>query len=279
MLKIYFFLKPGKLNWRDESPIYARLWYYENSITMTTGQYITKERWNFTNKLRRVLRMEKEKTLRKTLDLFQMNIEKKFNEIIQRDGDFSLLKLKNEFNKKTTAEGVTALKILETHISNFNRKVAKDERSYASLKKYERSKELLSNFLKEEYQKDDIICKSINNSFIHNLESFLKYDSSFKGRTGIKNNSTVKYMRMYKTAFNYAVKLGLITNNPFDSYDGKVFEKSAIYLTPEELKIFEVRDFRGKVSQSQRYFHILLLYRIRPGGRFCPYKRKPRSRQ
>lgn len=242
MLKIYFFLKPGKLNWKNESPIYVRLWYDRDSITMATGLYITKERWDFTNKLRMVLRMKKEKILRDSLNIFQLTIENKFNEIIRRDDDFSLTKLKNELNGKAAAK-ITALKIMEIYISYFSRKVNGDERSQVTLKKYKRSKDLLLNFISEEYKKEDLGWKSLNSNFINNLELYLKYRSTFKGRIGIKNNSTVKYIRMYKTAFNYALKLGIITKNPFDLYEGKVIEKDAVYLTPEELKTIETKEF------------------------------------
>ncbi|MCR4030699.1 MULTISPECIES: site-specific integrase [Flavobacterium] len=254
MLKIYFFLKPGKLNWKNESPVYVRLWHGHDSITMATGHYITKERWDFTNKLRRVLRMETEKTLRRSLDAFQLVIEKKYNEITRRDEDFSLVGLKNELNGKTP-DKITALKILELHIDYFSRKVKHDERSRASLSKYERSKDLLSNFINEEYKKGDVGWKSISGNFINKLELFLRYQSTFKGHIGIRNNSTVKYMRMYKTAFNYALKSDLITKNPFDLYEGKVFETDAVYLFPEELKTIETKEITaGRLVKTRDIF-------------------------
>lgn len=254
MLKIYFFLKPGKLNWKNESPVYVRLWHEHDSITISTGHYITKERWDFTNKLRSVLRMDKEKTLRRSLDAFQLAIEKKYNEIFRRDNEFSLAQLKNELNGKTP-EKITALQILEIHINYFSQKVNHDERSRATLSKYERSKELLSDFIKDEYQKEDLGWKSISGNFINNLELFLRYQSTFKGHIGIRNNSTVKYMRMYKTAFNYALKLGLITKSPFDLYEGKVFETDAVYLTPEELKTIETTEITaGRLVKTRDIF-------------------------
>lgn len=48
-------------------------------------------------------------------------------------------------------------------------------------------------------------------------------------------------MRMYKTAFNYTIKMGRINKNPFDIYDGKLNIKNAVYLTQEELNIIETK--------------------------------------
>lgn len=168
-----------------------RLWHEHESITISTGHYITKERWVLTNKLRRVLRLEEEKTLSRSLDAFQLAIEKKFNEIIRIEEGFSLAELKNELKGKTQ-DKITALRILEIHISYFSRKVNHNERSRATLSKYERSKDLLSNFIKEEYHKEDLGWKSVSGNFINNLELFLRHQSTFKGNIGIRNNSTVK---------------------------------------------------------------------------------------
>ncbi|KUJ59510.1 hypothetical protein AR687_22850 [Flavobacteriaceae bacterium CRH] len=100
MLKIYFYLKSERVNERDESSICVRIHYKQESISISTGKYISKERWDFTNKLRNVLKLEKEKVIRRSLDLFHLTIEKKFNELIQHNTDISLLNLRDELKGK-----------------------------------------------------------------------------------------------------------------------------------------------------------------------------------
>lgn len=224
MLKVYFYLKSGKFNWKGESPIFVRISYNQESTTMTTGKSISKERWEFTNKLRNLLKLEKEKTIRNSLDIFQLNIEKKINEMEAVHPDVLLAKLKDELNGKiqVKSETMTILEILDMYIEYFRKKVDGKERSMASLQKYERSKELLLMFINKQYGQTDMECILIHSAFIYNLESFLKYDTNFKGKIGIKNNSVVKYMRMYKTASNYGVKMGVLIKNPYSIYDGKL---------------------------------------------------------
>ncbi len=245
MLKVIFYLKSGKDNKKGESPIFARISHHQQSITMSTGKSILKERWQFTKNLRNILKLEKEKVLKNGLDLFQLNIEKKFNEMAKVSPDISLLLLKDEFNGKTTIQtkGVSILEILEKHNAYFERKVNADERSKASFQKYGRSKELLVNFMKQQYLIEDLPVNEISSAFIYNLESFLKYESDFKGKIGIKNNSMVKYMRMYKTACNYSIRMGLIDKNPFNLYDGKLNIKDAVFLTQNELDRIENKKF------------------------------------
>lgn len=262
MLKIYFYLKSERVNERGESSICTRILYQQQSLSISTGKYISKERWDLTNKLRNVLKLEKEKVIRRSLDLFHLAIEKKFNELIQHSTDISLLNLRDELKGKriSNENEISIIEVLEMHIEYFRKKVSIAERSKATLQKYERSKELLIIFIQREYDDIHFAWNKINSPFIFNLESYLKYESNFKGRIGIKNNSVVKYMRMYKTAFNYAVKMGKLVRNPFDIYEGKLNIKNAVYLTPEELKTIETKKFGNERLEKVKDIFLFCCY-------------------
>jgi site-specific recombinase XerD len=262
MLKVIFYLKAEKVDKSGESPVFARISYKQKTIAISTGKAISKERWLFTNNLRNVLKIEKEKVIKSSLDLFQLNAEKKFNELFRIDSDVSLELLKEELSGKTNAKKncstnqTSIIEILDKYNKYFRRKVAAGERSSASLQKYERSKELLLNFMKKNYGISDIPALEISSSFVYKLEEFLKYESNFKGKIGIKNNSVVKYMKMYKTACNYSIKMDLIVKNPFHIYDGKLSIKDAVFLTQQELNIIESKIF--SVNRLERVKDIFL---------------------
>lgn len=245
MLKVIFYLKAGKFNKSGESPIYARISYKKQSITMASGKSILKERWQFTDNLRSVLKLEKEKVIKNALDLFLIGMEKKFNELLKIDQDFSLQLLKDEFKGETVVKEdcVSLIEIMNKHNEFFKKKVNAGERSKASYQKYERAKDLLITFMTKQYGIQDIPLFEVNSAYVYNLESFLKYDSRFKGITGIKNNSVVKYMRMYKTACKYSIRMGIIEKDPFNLYDGKLHVTDAVFLTQEELNLIENKKF------------------------------------
>lgn len=248
MLKVIFYLKAGKFNKSGESPIYARISYKKQSITMAVGKSILKERWQFTDNLRSVLKLEKEKVIKNTLDLFLLGMEKKFNELFKIDQDFSLQLLKDEFKGETVVKEdyVSIIEIMNRHNEFFKRKVDAGERSKASYQKYERAKDLLITFMTKQYGIQDISLLEVTSAYVYNLELFLKYDSRFKGKTGIQNNSVVKYMRMYKTACKYSVRMGVIDKDPFSVYDGKLHITDAIFLTQGELDRIESKKFSMK---------------------------------
>lgn len=218
MLKVIFYLKSAKVGKNGESPIFARISYKNKTISISTAKTISKERWVFTNNLRNVLKLEKEKIIKNSIDLFQFHTEKKFLELYKIDPDVSLELLKAELAGKTKIKirQITVKEIMQKHNIFFCRKVAAGERAKASFQKYERCAELMSEFIKKHYGVDDLPVSDISSAFVFSLEEYLKYESSFKGQIGIKNNSVVKYMRMYKTAFNYCIRMDLIVKNPFD---------------------------------------------------------------
>ncbi|WP_417371218.1 site-specific integrase [Gelidibacter japonicus] len=248
MLKITYFIRTQKAKINGESPIFARFKFHNQTITMSTRQYISAERWNFTNKLRNPLKLEKEKVIRMSLDSLYLKFERKINERIRENSAIDLQQIKAEIigkPKKKTKE-IGLIDLFEIHNAAFKKKVKVGERSAASLQKYNRAKNLIQAFLKKEYNKDNISTKAVNGPFIYNLESYLKYDSIYRHKTGIQNNSVVKYFKTFKTVCNYAIKLELITKNPFNKYDGKLKVKEAVYLTQDELNKIEQKSFSNE---------------------------------
>lgn len=241
MLKVIFYLKSEKADKNGECSIFARITYKTNRVSLSTGKTISKERWIYTNNLRNLLRLEKEKVLKNYLELYRLNVEKKFNHLFNIDPEVSLEMLKAELTGKSKIQTskTTINEVIQRHNKFFKRKVDAGERSAASLQKYKRSGELLTAFMKKHYTIEDMPVSEISNSFVYNLEEYLKYESSFKGQVGIKNNSVVKYMKMYKTACNYCIRMDLIIKNPFNIYDGRLNVKDAVFLTQQELNTIE----------------------------------------
>ncbi|MBF4487709.1 site-specific integrase [Flavobacterium sp. CSZ] len=263
MLKVIFYQKSDRVNKNAESPIYARLSYNDKQISMSTGQAISKERWSSTNSLRNQLKIEKEIVIKNLLDLFQLNAAKKFTELFRIDPEVNLLLLKAEITGKAKIDqlhGPTIIEILETYNVFFTKRVNSGERAPASLQKYKRAKDLLLDFITSNYKKEDMLASEISSSFVFKLEQFLKYESSFKEQTGIKNNSVVKYMKMYKTACNYAIKMDLSIKNPFIVYDGRLSVKDAVFLTQPELNTIENKTFSTPRLEKVKYIFLFSCY-------------------
>ncbi len=244
MIKTFFYLKTDKQNNEGESPIYAKIKLGEKSTTLRTGKFISKERWEFTNKLRNKLRLNNEKSCRIALNLLEAKIETTFFELVKVNPNTTPIEVKNKLiGKSNTLENIDILSLFKKHNEHFKRKFESGERSKASLQKYNRAKDLLANYIKIKYSKSSYNTNHIDNQFVYNLENFLKYESSFKSKVGIGHNSVVKYFQCFKTVCKFGIKRNLIKTNPFLIYDEKLIIKDAIFLTKDELESIENKHF------------------------------------
>lgn len=244
MLKVIFYIKSDKVNVNGQSPIFAKVTLDAQTTTISTGKSISAERWKMTNNLRSPLRQDKEKVIKESLDLFLLRTERIFLEMNRNAEPLSLETLKNRIlGKPEEKDRVYLLPLFDLHNDHFLKLVEIGERSKASHQKYLRAKELVKLFIKKKYGKDDMDVKEVSSAFIYGLESFLKFESNYKDKTGIKNNSVVKYFRNIKTVCNYAIKMDVIEKNPFAKYDGKVNAIEAVFLTQQELSMIQQKAF------------------------------------
>ncbi|WP_245574775.1 phage integrase SAM-like domain-containing protein [Gaetbulibacter saemankumensis] len=261
MIKTFLYLKTDKQNEEGESPIYAKIELQGKKTTLSTGKFISKERWAFTNKLRNKLRLDKEKNCRIALDLLESKIENTYFELTKNNINTTLIDVKNKLKgKDIDSTEVDIIKLFEKHNDYFKRKFKAGERSKASLQKYNRAKDLLANYIKVKHGKNSFVINDIDNQFIYNLESYLKYESTFNNKTGISHNYTVKYIQCFKTVCNYAIKRNLINNNPFLIYDEKLVIKDAIFLTNEELGRIEMKIFSSERLNKVRDIFLFSCY-------------------
>jgi hypothetical protein len=229
MIKTFFYLKTDKQNSEGESPIYAKIKLQGKSTTLCTGKFISRERWEFTNKLRNRLRLKNEMNCKLAIDLLENKIESIYFELIRHKPNTALSDVKNTLSGKSSKAGeYNVIKLFKIHNEYFKKKSEAGERSKASLQKYNRAKDLLANFIKIKHGKTSFDINEIDNGFIYNLESFLKYDSSFNSKVGISHNSVVKYFQCFKTVCIYGIKRNIITINPFLCYDEKLVIKDWI---------------------------------------------------
>jgi integrase len=244
MLKTNFYIKADKAKANGECPIYAKVFFNHKSITLSTGRNISPERWKFSDNMRHPVKIEKEKVIKQYLEIFRINIEKIYYDIKKKELDISIEDFKAMILGKSSFNKIpTLIELIEIHNKHFAKLVAINERSKASLQKYERAKDIVIAYNKSYYKSNDFIVSKINGAYIFNLESFMKFESTYNDKVGIKNNSVVKYFKNLKTIFNYGLKMDLVDKNPFNKYDGKIKTTEAVFLTSEELLRLEDKVF------------------------------------
>jgi integrase len=245
MLTTNFYIKADKAKLNGECPIYAKVNYNRKTITLSTGRYINPERWRFTDNLRKPVKIQKEKIIKEYLEIFRIKIEKIYYDIQKKELDLTIEEFKAIILGKSPVNKIPHIvELIDIHNEHFSKLVAINERSKASLQKYERIKELIIQFNKKYYNCADLPISKINGSYVFNFENFLKFESSHNGVIGIKNNTIVKYFNNLKTILNYGIKMDIVDKNPFNKYDGKISVSDATFLTAEELQRIEQKNFK-----------------------------------
>ncbi len=244
MLKTNFYIKADKAKLNGECPIYAKVNYNRKTITLSTGRYINPDRWKFTDNLRKPVKIQNEKVIKEYLEIFRIKIEKIYYDIQKKELDLTIEEFKAIILGKSPVNKIPHIvELIDIHNEHFSKLVAINERSKASLQKYERIKELIIQFNKKYYNCADLPISKINGSYVFNFENFLKFESIHNGVIGIKNNTIVKYFNNLKTILNYGIKMDIVDKNPFNKYDGKISVSDATFLTVEELQRIEQKTF------------------------------------
>ena len=244
MLKTNFYIKADKAKLNGECPIYAKVNYNRKTITLSTGRYINPDRWKFTDNLRKPVKIQNEKVIKEYLEIFRIKIEKIYYDIQKKELDLTIEEFKAIILGKSPVNKIPHIvELIDIHNEHFSKLVAINERSKASLQKYERIKELIIQFNKKYYNCTDLPISKINGSYVFNFENFLKFESNHNGVIGIKNNTIVKYFNNLKTILNYGIKMDIVEKNPFNKYDGKISVSDATFLTVEELQRIEQKTF------------------------------------
>lgn len=245
MIKTFFYIKKDKQNSKGEVCIFAKIKLEGKSATLSTGKFISSERWHFTNKLKNTLKLTHEKNIRITLDLIERKVEETYYELAKVSNKVTVNDIKKKIKGKSndSDNDLDILKLFELHNDNFEKKYKAGERSKASLQKYNRAKDLLTNFIFERHQKTSFPINDIDNQFVFDLVSFLRYESTFNNKIGISHNSVVKYFQTFKTVCRFGINRNLTNRNPFSIYDEKLVIKDAVFLTKKELESIEEKEF------------------------------------
>ncbi|WP_029035879.1 site-specific integrase [Salinimicrobium xinjiangense] len=244
MVRTIFYIKTDKENNDGEHPIYCKIRFKSTTTTMSSGKWITRKRWQATNHLRNPLKVKKEMAVKAGLERIDEDVNSAYLKLCNKLEFITALDIKNKVTGKVKdINEVLCNEVIDLHNREFERKVQRRERTEASLQKYKRVKTLFENYIAKRFNKTQYFVKKIDNQLIYDFDAFLRYESGFKGKIGISNNAVVKYFQNLNTIFNYAQKRGMIEENPFRFYEGKIVVKDAEFLTSDELKAIENKTF------------------------------------
>lgn len=163
------------------------------------------------------------------LDKIRVDINRHYQEVMQTDGFATADKVKNAYLGLGVKQD-TFLTLFAKHNQEFSRKVGYN-RAQATYSKYCLLYKHIENYIKQEYNRNDIFLKELNLAFINGFEHYLRTERE------CSTNTIWMYMIGIKHIIAIARNSGQLAINPFAGYLISPEAKDRGFLNKEELNL------------------------------------------
>jgi len=234
-LSILFLLQKVKVNQQGKCPIRCRVTFQQDRKEFSLGLFINPNHWN--SKQQKAKPPNDENTFINTqLSLIKNEINQAFLFLQVNEETFDVEDIFLQYKGETPKKNKTVLHVFQEHNDKLEKLVGKDY-TIGTFWKFKQAKQLLKDYLKYQYQKNDYQFKDMNLKFIQDYEFYLKSEKNLALAT--VNKTIQRFRRMVKIA----ISEGIIDKDPFILYRVKLIKKEVIYLTTEELESLEKHQF------------------------------------
>lgn len=238
--KTLFFIRREKQNPdTHKCPIYLRI-TIDTRTELSLNLEVDPTRWE--NRKQRVKGSTPEsKSLNESLTDIEVKLRNTYNEMSRLGESITAKSLKERFLGKAEPQK-TVRYLFDFYLQQIRSRTG-SEFSNATLKKYQYCYNHLMNFIWKSQNAPDISLTGINYQFIKEFREYLREESTFTGIDGNiivkkanEHNSTLKYLKMFKTVIKEGLNCGWITLDPFASFKDKFKDVEQVFLYTDELK-------------------------------------------
>lgn len=226
-------------------PIHATINLNGIRASFSTGRKVLFEDWDSVKQ-----RAKGNSEQAKLLNTFLLQVKNKLAklelELLQRGYIITADLLKDAyFNNVESIQTKTLIQIFEDHLKGLEKKVGNGI-SKSTFYCYTHSFRLIKEYIKNQYNREDMFLLELNYSFIENFNIFLR--TEHKQRI----NTTIKHLKCLKRITNIAIANKYLNFDPFLNHklEREVVEKA--FLSEEELRRIINKDFAmprlGRVS-------------------------------
>jgi len=250
--KVLFYLKKNNPKKNGLVPVMCRV-----TIDGTISQFSCKlnvdpQLWD-TTAGRMSGRSDQATNANRMLDTIRVGITKRYQEVFEREGYVNAEKVRNAYlgldNKRETLLAVYADFLLE-----FEKSCKSGSRATSTKIKYTRVYDLLAEFIRLKFNRNDIALRDITPAFITDFEFFMKMDK------GLDINTVWLYMMPLRKMIAIAINHGWLYRDPFWEYAISYEERDRGFLSKEEIKALMDMKFRNKNHELVRDMFIFCVF-------------------
>ena len=236
-MSILFYVKSSKASKNGLLPIYQRITINGTRIELSTSKFVEKSKWN-TSAGKIKGNSEEARLINSYLDILNAKAYETEKWMVNNNLEINAQTFKNKFLGVEERQRKLMV-IFEDHNKRMKELIGK-EFAINTYKKYETALSHTKDFLKYQYNLNDISIKQVDIAFINDFDFYLRNTKN------CNNNSTIKYIRNFGKIVKQCYVNGWIEKDPFLNYKGKVKEIERTYLSEDEIESLLNKEFKIK---------------------------------
>ena len=242
---VNFFASPSKARKNGLMPIYVTIRQNGERASFTTGMYIHPSEWDA---VRQKAKGKNETAQAINTHLLQLRnkIHQKELELMDRGYIVNPSTLRDAcLEKVESIQGKTLCQIFEEYLIDARKSIGIEVKK-DTVYSYERTYDLLRDYMEVTYKRKDFALQELNISFIERFNIYLRSDLQHK------KNTAVKHLRCLMRVVNVAVANRHISFDPFLNFKAQREACERTFLTEEELRTLINKDFSIKRLERVR---------------------------
>lgn len=232
---IHFVLRMNKIT-RGMAPVYARITVNSKRCEISIKRRILVESWNIGKGMAKPSSAEN-KQLNSYLEQIRKMMVQSYQDLVLGKQVVTAAAIKNKFLGLDISD-MTLCKLIEYHNTN-----CKETLKWGTLKNYFTTQKYIELFLKEKYKTTDIYLTSLNYKFLIDFEYFLRKYTPDDFHTSMGNNTVMKHIERLRKLIKMAIRYEWLEKDPFISFQQKFQRVERGFLSEDELKRIEEKEF------------------------------------
>lgn len=232
---IHFVLRMIK-NISGIAPVNTRISVNSKRCEISIKRRIAVENWNIGNGMAKPSSNEN-KQLNSYLEQIRKMMVQSYQDLVLGKQVVTAEAIKNKFLGLDISD-MFLCKLIEYHNTN-----CKEILRWGTLKNYFTTQKYIELFLKEKYKTSDIYLTSLNYKLIIDFEYFLRKYSPDDYHTSMGNNTVIKHIERLRQMIKMAIRYEWLEKDPFISFQQKFQRVERGFLSEDELRRIEEKDF------------------------------------
>ena len=240
-----FLLRTAKMK-LGKAPIYCRITVNGQRIEFSVKRSVPAKLWN---NGRVKGNSEESRTLREYLRQVEAKLFEHYRNLLADNEMVTVEALKNAYL------GIEKKQYSLLELMDYHNNQHKDGLEWGTLKNYFTTQNYVKQFLAERLRKKDVYLCQLSYQFITELEMYLRAYQPTDHRKPMSNNTVMKHLERLRKMVNLAIKNEWLDKDPFHKFKLKFEKKDRGYLTQDELRRIEEKDFRlERLNQTRDIF-------------------------